>query len=63
MEKKNILTSKTIWFNALTVLVVVATFFGYTPDQELANQTSAILLGLSPVINLVLRFVTKKPII
>lgn len=57
---KKIYQSKTIIFNTLTILIVVATFFGYTPDQELADNTTTILLALSPLINLVLRFVTDK---
>jgi hypothetical protein len=55
-------TSKTVWFNALTIITVIATMFGYVPDQELAENTSAILLSLTPLINLALRFVTTKPI-
>ena len=65
MAKKTIkkaLSSKTIWFNTLTALIVVATFFGFTPNQEIATATSDILLGLAPIINVVLRFVTKEPI-
>lgn len=57
---KKIHQSKTVIFNTLTILVVLATFFGYTPDQELAENTATILLALSPLINLVLRFVTDK---
>jgi hypothetical protein len=59
---KKIHQSKTIIFNTLTILVVVATFFGYTPNQELAENTSAILLALAPLINIALRFVTDKAI-
>ena len=59
---KNFLYSKTIWFNAVTILVVIVTMFGYTPDQQLANQTSTLLVTLSPIINLVLRYFTTKSI-
>lgn len=54
--------SKTVIFNALTILIVVATFLGYTPDQQLAEQTSDILIGLAPLVNLALRFVTKEAV-
>lgn len=57
---KKIHQSKTIIFNTLTILVVVATFFGYTPNQELSDTTASILLALSPLINIALRFVTDK---
>lgn len=59
---KSPFTSKTIWFNALTILVSIATFSGYVPNQELANQTTAILLASSPAVNFLLRFITKKEI-
>jgi hypothetical protein len=57
---KSIFKSKVLWFNALTVLTVIATFFGYVPDQEVADNTSAILLALNPLVNIGLRFFTKK---
>lgn len=55
--------SKTVWFNILTVLVVVASFFGFTPNQELSEEVSGYLLVLSPLINLLLRFITTKGIV
>ena len=54
--------SKTVWYNALTILVVIATFTGYVPDQELAKQTTTFLLGATPVVNFLLRFITSKSI-
>jgi len=60
VQTKEWYTSKTIWFNALTVITVVATMFGYMPDQETAETTSNVLLAISPIINLALRMITDK---
>ena len=54
--------SKTFWFNVLTALITIATFFGYTPNQEIANQTTTYLLVIAPAVNLLLRYVTTKGI-
>lgn len=54
--------SKTVLFNGLTILMCVATFFGFTPNQEIAEQATALLIALTPVINLILRTYTKEPI-
>jgi hypothetical protein len=62
MNTKSWYASKTLWFNGLTVLVVVATFLGWTPNQDLANQATGILVTIAPVLNIVLRLVTKQPI-
>jgi len=55
--------SKTIWFNVLTIIVVLATGLGYTPNAQIAAQTSQVLLLASPVVNAILRFYTKQPIV
>ena len=52
--------SKTLWFNALTILIAVATFYGYTPDQELMTKVSLLLVTLSPFANILLRLVTSR---
>ena len=59
---KSIFQSKTFWFNALTIITVVATILGYTPNQQLADTTSSLLLSITPVINIILRFYTSKAI-
>lgn len=59
---KHLYQSKTIWFNALTVIVVFATMFGYTPNEDIANTTATILVALAPLINIALRLVTDKGI-
>jgi len=55
--------SKTFWFNGLTVLLVVATFFGFEQNVELAETTRGILISVAPIINIVLRLVTSEPIV
>ena len=54
--------SKTIWFNALTVLVTIATMYGYVPDQGLANKATMSLLAVAPIINVILRVITSTRI-
>mgnify|MGYP001558755394 CR=1 FL=1 len=60
METKSLMKSKIVWFNGLTILVTLATFFGYTPNQELSGQVTTFLLLLAPVVNLLLRFITTQ---
>lgn len=59
---KNIIKSKTMIFNAITVLVVVATFFGYETNQELAGNIQAFLLAIVPLINIFLRTKTYEAV-
>jgi hypothetical protein len=54
--------SKTVWVNAITITVAVLATFGITPDQRLTDEIARVLLALSPLINLVLRFFTTKPV-
>lgn len=54
--------SKVVWVNALTVIVACAAFFGVAPDQRLTDEIAGGLIAISPVINLLLRFVTDKPL-
>ena len=62
MNTKSFLTSKTFWFNFLTVVVEVATAYGYTPDKALTDNVAQILIVASPVINIILRFWTNKAV-
>ena len=62
MKTKSFWKSKVLWFNALTVIITLASFFGFSPNQELADTVAKTLLGLSPLVNLLLRFVTTRPI-
>lgn len=59
---KSIFESKVFWANALTVLIVLAGAFGITPNQVLMHNLGALLLTISPVINIVLRFFTSQPV-
>lgn len=58
MEAKNFLLSKTFWVN---VLAFVASMFGI---QELVSPEfqAEIVATVMAIVNIVLRFLTKKPI-
>jgi hypothetical protein len=53
-KMKSYLQSKKFWFNALTIVTVLATALGYTPDQALAETVSRNLLVFAPIVNTVL---------
>jgi len=58
MNGKRWYESKTLWFNILAVVVLVANQFGFASfelDAEIAT-------GIVAVINMLLRFVTRLPI-
>lgn len=59
---KKIYQSKTFWFNALTLITVFATVFGYAPNQELADTVSGALVLVAPLVNILLRVVTDTAI-
>lgn len=65
METKPFWQSKTILFNTLAIIVLVATQFGFadfTLDQHTIETVLKILAGVTALANLGLRFVTEKPI-
>lgn len=62
MPSKRWYASKTIWFNALTIICAIAAFLGWTPDQELTASVAGMLVMAGPLVNLVLRLLTKKSI-
>ena len=62
MPSKPWFASKTIWFNAITVLIAVAGYFGWTPDTDLIKLVGGFLVAASPIINLALRLITHKAI-
>ena len=62
MEEKAFYVSKRFWFNFLTIIIVAAQFFGFTPNEALASQVSNLLVSVAPIINIILAWVSKKPL-
>jgi len=58
-ETKSILTSKTFWVNALTVVVVIINRQGQVVDPMLVEPLALVIL---PFVNIFLRSVTKAPV-
>jgi len=58
-ETKNILTSKTFWVNALTVVVVFLNRSEQVVDPTLIEPLALVVL---PFVNILLRAVTNKPV-
>lgn len=59
---KSFFKSKTFWFNVVTIIVTIASVFGYAPNEQLAEETANIMLLINPLVNVVLRFYTKKEV-
>ena len=55
------LQSKTLWFNALAIVVLVAQSFGFG-DFQLSPDMQQLAFGVVAIVNLALRFVTNKGI-
>lgn len=53
--------SKTLWFNVLALIVIVATAFGFA-DFEASGDIVELGSVIVAVVNIVLRFVTNKGI-
>ncbi len=66
MEQKPFWLSKTIWFNVLTAIIIIASLFGYNSTEATssgwAQSLATALVAVSPVINIALRFWTEKGI-
>ena len=61
MDAKSVFLSKTLWFNGLALVVLIASAFGFAefrPDPELANYALIIIT----VVNFALRLVTKRSV-
>lgn len=61
-EGKPFYKSKTVWFNILTAIIVIAGMLGYDVDNAMTSELATSLIAVSPVVNLVLRGWTKSPI-
>ena len=60
---KSFLVSKKFWFNTVTIIVAVASHFGYVPEPELTSQVATGMVLASPIVNLILTlFYTKQGI-
>ena len=60
MENKSWFHSKTIWFNIVSGIVTVAASF--QSESGMSPQTASILASVVTVGNVILRFITEKPI-
>lgn len=61
LKDKNPLKSKTLWFNVLALVIVVASALGFgefEADPKLVEYGAVLIT----VVNLVLRFITKEPL-
>lgn len=62
MDTKPWFTSKTLWANLIAGGVTVATAFGLDLGLDPEAQAS-LVAGVMVVVNIVLRFVTTKPLV
>jgi hypothetical protein len=58
-ETKNVLLSKTMWVNLLTVVLIVINRYDLVVDPAIIEPLVVVIL---PVLNMALRAVTKKPV-
>ena len=56
---KSALKSKTIWFNVLSIALIVV---GTNEFKEIIGDHTALLFMIQSAINIALRFVTKEPV-
>ena len=57
---KSYLQSKRFWFNALTVVLAVASYYGFSPDPQVTNGVANTLVVASPIVNLLLTMFASK---
>jgi len=60
-ESKNIVKSKTFWFNILAALATIASQFGFG-DFEPDKGVVAVALGVVALVNIILRYLTDQGI-
>ena len=61
METKKWYMSKTVFFNILAIVVIVANAFGFV-DFQLGTEGNDIAMFIILGVNITLRFITKVPI-
>lgn len=61
MDAKSIFLSKTLLFNGLTLLILVANQFGFAGFERDPNL-EAYALVIVTLVNIVLRLMTKQPV-
>lgn len=61
IDGKSLIKSKTFWFNSLTLLVAVASLFGYQ-DYEPNAEVSVLITSVVAIVNVILRIKTTKSI-
>lgn len=65
MSSKAWWQSKTIWFNVLTALLIIATRHGFsefTPDPNIEFYAQIVETVVVAVGNIILRLVTRQPV-
>jgi len=65
MEQKAFYKSKTLWFNVLAIVTLVASYFGFGEfalDDETKETVMTIIGGVIAAGNAGLRFTTKKAV-
>jgi len=62
IDAKPAIKSKTLWFNALAVVLQVAIAYGFG-EHEPAPWTNETAIGIIAIANIILRFVTTQPLI
>ena len=60
-QAKSILLSKTLWFNVIALIVLVAGSFGFT-QAEIDPNLETYALVIVTIVNILLRLVTKQPV-
>ena len=48
MNSKLFYRSKTVWFNALTIITAVAAYFGWNLDQQITMNVAGFLVAREP---------------
>jgi hypothetical protein len=63
LKQKNWYLSKTVWFNFLTLIISILAIFGGIELGVSDDEINSISIAAVAVANIVLRFLTAKPIV